>query len=236
MNEPTAPSPSPSVQRDVHIDRLCDEYEQAWRGRSEPRIEDYLERLPESARGGLLHELLLIDWELRRNTQATLNVDEYLRRFPAYEARVRAAWIQTQAAGAAAPARAALDETLMQPPPAPICCPHCSQTIDSVVAGAADTTCPACGTPFTLPAAGRARARRPAPRITRRRLRHPCRLNVLGITESWRGSAVAAWATCTKASTSRWTAWWPSRSYRKRLPAIGNSSIAFTRRPRPPRT
>jgi serine/threonine protein kinase len=64
------------------INREADAFERAWRGGDAPRIEDYLAGAPESSREALLEELLLVEWELRRDRGETPTVDEYGARFP----------------------------------------------------------------------------------------------------------------------------------------------------------
>ncbi len=76
----------------VQIDRLCDEFEAAWRAGLPPRVEDYLARIEESSRGALLRELLLSEWELLRSRNQPLDLEPYLRRFPDDSELVREAF------------------------------------------------------------------------------------------------------------------------------------------------
>ena len=43
------------------IDRICTRFEQAWLAGGRPRIEDFLAEVGDSAREGLLKELLLLE-------------------------------------------------------------------------------------------------------------------------------------------------------------------------------
>lgn len=64
------------------LDRLCDEFEQAWAAGQRPSIERFLEQFPEQHRAGLLPELVALEVQLRvlRNEQP--RAEEYLERFP----------------------------------------------------------------------------------------------------------------------------------------------------------
>lgn len=57
------------------VDRVCDEFESAWRAGQRPRIEDFVNRVPSSMADALFRELLEIELQFRRKagepTQAT---------------------------------------------------------------------------------------------------------------------------------------------------------------------
>jgi hypothetical protein len=70
------------------LDPVCDRFEDAWLAR--PRIEDFLEDLPEPDRPALLRELLWLDLDYRgRNGERPL-AEEYRRRLPGYAALIDA--------------------------------------------------------------------------------------------------------------------------------------------------
>jgi hypothetical protein len=64
------------------VDLLCDAFEQAWRAGAQPRIEEYLTNAADAERAALLHELLGIELELRRERGEQPSGDEYVAAFP----------------------------------------------------------------------------------------------------------------------------------------------------------
>ncbi|MFO7908375.1 MAG: serine/threonine-protein kinase [Pirellulaceae bacterium] len=72
------------------IDRVCDEFEEAWRQGKEPSIEDYLGTVPEALRERLFVELLCSDLEMRFNSETTVDTGFYVARFPEREQEIRA--------------------------------------------------------------------------------------------------------------------------------------------------
>jgi serine/threonine-protein kinase len=87
MSNPTADFDSMWDQ----IDALCARFEAAWIAGECPRIEDYLEQVPEAKQSGLFDELLATELELRRKAGEQPAEDEYRRRFPAREIQITAA-------------------------------------------------------------------------------------------------------------------------------------------------
>jgi serine/threonine protein kinase/formylglycine-generating enzyme required for sulfatase activity len=77
-------------------DRLCDDFEDAWRRGCKPRIEDYVCDLPEPQRGQLLSNLLGVELELRLAGGEKPTFDEYERRFPLDAALVRTAFVDAE--------------------------------------------------------------------------------------------------------------------------------------------
>lgn len=65
------------------IDSVADEFDLAFHGGSQPRIEDYLPRVPADVRSALLNELLRIDLEWAARRGETVRPLDYLTRFPA---------------------------------------------------------------------------------------------------------------------------------------------------------
>src|SRR6516165_9073605 len=67
----------------VHaVDRACDEFEAAWSAGAQPRIEDYLGRVPDPAGAALLRSLLATELELRRGRGERPEPRQYHDRFP----------------------------------------------------------------------------------------------------------------------------------------------------------
>jgi serine/threonine-protein kinase len=74
------------------LDAACDGFEAAWKAGRRPRIEDVLESVFEPARTGLLRDLLTLDLAYRRLAGERPTPGDYLGRFPAHEATIRAAF------------------------------------------------------------------------------------------------------------------------------------------------
>ena len=66
MKKP-ARRPVDSLDLELEIDRLCDEFERAGQAGEDPRIEDYLNRTSDAGRKTLLRELILAEREMHRN-------------------------------------------------------------------------------------------------------------------------------------------------------------------------
>lgn len=87
------PSPEPESEATL-IDRICDEFEEAWRAGETPSIEDYLDRAPASLQSRLFDELLYSELEMRFQGECTVDTGHYLARFPGREKQVRAVIMQ----------------------------------------------------------------------------------------------------------------------------------------------
>ncbi len=79
-NDMAASNPESAATR---IDRICDQFEQAWRNHERPQIEDYLEGVDEPLCSQLFAELLLSDLEFRAVADGIVEAGAYLTRFPA---------------------------------------------------------------------------------------------------------------------------------------------------------
>lgn len=66
------------------IDEVCGRFEASWTTGDQPRIEVYLEQLPESDRPDLLRDLLANELELLANSGSHAVESSYGDRFPAY--------------------------------------------------------------------------------------------------------------------------------------------------------
>jgi serine/threonine-protein kinase len=87
-------SPAPGgrqTRSSERVDEACDQFEAAWRGGLEPRIEDYLAEADETDRPALLGELIALERELRRRRGEQPWAKEYLDRFPEHARMIRAA-------------------------------------------------------------------------------------------------------------------------------------------------
>ena len=80
---PSPPSrPSLPAAQDLEIDRICNAFEDAWKGGLRPVIETHLEGAPESVRSPLLRELIHLDCQYRAAVNETVSPQDYLKRFP----------------------------------------------------------------------------------------------------------------------------------------------------------
>jgi WD40 repeat protein/tRNA A-37 threonylcarbamoyl transferase component Bud32 len=71
--------PPPTARR---VDQVCNQFERAWRKEPSPRIEDFLGEASGQARLALLHELVLLDVDYRRQRGEKPCVGDYASRFP----------------------------------------------------------------------------------------------------------------------------------------------------------
>ena len=72
-----------------HLDRLCDEFDAAWKAGHTPRIEDFLDRADGTSLGPLLRQLLSIEIDYRLVNAQELSSEDYEQRFPKYRELVR---------------------------------------------------------------------------------------------------------------------------------------------------
>ncbi len=87
--EPPQTQPQMSVSGEV--DRLCDEFEKAWRKEwpsGHPQIESFASRIQPSQRERLICELLETELELRQAKGDFLRLEEYCSRFPELSDRI----------------------------------------------------------------------------------------------------------------------------------------------------
>jgi serine/threonine protein kinase len=75
------------------LEKACDQFEAALKAGERPRIEFYLESMPEQGWSALLRELLALDLAYRPLGSDRPTVEEYLARFPDDEVVVRAAFL-----------------------------------------------------------------------------------------------------------------------------------------------
>src|SRR5262249_11341693 len=85
------------------IKRACGRFESEWQSGRRPRIEDYLDEVPEPGRPELLRTLLVLDLVYRRRGGERPMPGEYRARFPGQMGSIDAAFSELQAfAGAPA--------------------------------------------------------------------------------------------------------------------------------------
>ena len=80
-NSPFEDSPLP-LSIEEQIDRICMDFEAAWKAGQEPLVEDYLGDAQGPIRSSLLRELLLLDWDYRKRAGENLAISEFHARFP----------------------------------------------------------------------------------------------------------------------------------------------------------
>src|SRR5262249_35356294 len=74
---------------DERIDEVCTRFEAAWQAGQGPRIEAFLGGVDGAECEALLRQLLRIELEYRCQGGSVPAVEEYLGRFPGYEALIR---------------------------------------------------------------------------------------------------------------------------------------------------
>jgi serine/threonine-protein kinase len=62
----------------VRVDKVCDRFEAAWNSGSPPRIQDYLQGVPEEARAVLARELMLLDLDYRKRRGEKASAADYV--------------------------------------------------------------------------------------------------------------------------------------------------------------
>ena len=84
-----------SLQTLGRIDKVCDEFEIAYRRNDRPRIEDFQREDKEPERSYELRALLLLECDLRQQQGEHPKLSDYLQRFPDHESTVRGAIAET---------------------------------------------------------------------------------------------------------------------------------------------
>jgi WD40 repeat protein len=142
---------------------VAERFAAAWRAAAagaEPRIENYLDAVPEDERPALLQELVLLDAHYRTRRGERPCPEEYRARFPALDRE----WLEREMAAqtvaeatpkpTAPPANGA--GAVESPGSSRLRCPHCQNTVQ-LADGADEVLCPGCGSTFRVreaPAAG----------------------------------------------------------------------------------
>ncbi len=83
---------SPPVAVLLEINRLCVEFEQAWRDGKSPRVEDFSARISADAQVAAIRELIAQEVDLRWAAGQSADVEEYHQRFPQYPQAVNGAF------------------------------------------------------------------------------------------------------------------------------------------------
>lgn len=124
------------------IEKVCLEFEAAWKRADIPRIEDYLYDCPPDERCALLRELLLLELDYQQSSGLSLCRDEYVTRFPNDSQVVYDVFASLKCSD---------EVTRTQPLPIKILCPHCQHSIElldeHVQTG---MTCPSCNRHVSL--------------------------------------------------------------------------------------
>jgi len=84
-----------SLARARAVNRSCEAFEAAWRAGNPPAIAEYLDSAEPDGRDELFRELLALEIELRREAGQDPTVEEYVDRFPARDAAVRAVFCES---------------------------------------------------------------------------------------------------------------------------------------------
>jgi WD40 repeat protein len=143
-DQPTSPL-SNARQR---IGEVCRRFEAAWES-GQPRIDDFLESVPQADRPALLRRLLERDVFYRRGRGDTPRLDDYQQ----YALLLGADWLAGAFAAWSALAGSVpaplLDDTTVTRAEQ-LCCPHCHQPVSGNGHGAHDLVCPECGSSFRV--------------------------------------------------------------------------------------
>jgi tetratricopeptide (TPR) repeat protein len=177
------------------IDALCDEFEQAWKAGTPPRIEDFLNRVSNEERQTTFRELLELELALRRGRQEKVGAEDYLVRFPDIKQVVLDACRQSDVALATVARDSAATPVAKEIAARPddsdsghleVRCPSCHAPMDVAVdTPLTDLTCPACGSHFSL--VDQSQATRMAPSLsTMGRFEVIERLGVGGFGTVWK--------------------------------------------------
>lgn len=78
------------LSQECELDRLCDEFDRQLWDNEGLRLEDFLARMPDSARLRGFRELLAVELEVRRKSGWPIDEESYRRRFPEYRSAVDA--------------------------------------------------------------------------------------------------------------------------------------------------
>jgi serine/threonine-protein kinase len=81
-DQPAGPGDALPLDSQLRLDRVCRDFEAAWRGGRLPEIEAFLAELSPTERPAFVLELVLLDLEYRRVRRHPCRVEEYLARFP----------------------------------------------------------------------------------------------------------------------------------------------------------
>jgi hypothetical protein len=77
MTEPSATDNDLALELELEVHRVCTRYEEAWKAAGHsgpgPRLDDYLQEVPEAARGVLKRELESLDAHYRQPAAATVS-------------------------------------------------------------------------------------------------------------------------------------------------------------------
>jgi eukaryotic-like serine/threonine-protein kinase len=134
----------------TELDALKREFESAWRSGSSSRIEDYLARVSEPLRPAAFRELLKAEIYLRLVRQDTVRPEEYVARFPDFEAAAHEIFRQQVESRASAASAATKPGSGIRTR-----CPHCDVPIALMFdANLASIRCGTCGSVFSLGDAG----------------------------------------------------------------------------------
>ena len=153
---PSNPNSSDRMSEAARLDRICDQFESAWKDGKRPRIEDCLAEMPEPSRPGLLRELLALELEYRDQAGEQPTAEEYPVRFPKHSEIVdelTGDGVTTSQAGSQTDPvrRGARAGRRRRPSPVRLNCPHCHNPIEIVEDEQAnDALCPSCGCSFQL--------------------------------------------------------------------------------------
>jgi WD40 repeat protein/serine/threonine protein kinase len=78
-----------SIRAARRVDETCDRFEEELQAGQSPAIEGYLGNVDTQAQAALLRQLVLLEWEYRQNGGDSIELTDYLARFPQHAALMR---------------------------------------------------------------------------------------------------------------------------------------------------
>jgi hypothetical protein len=138
------------------VDAVCHRFERAWQSAGSrgqrPRIEDYLEDVPEPDRAELLRHLIPLDGDYRRRVGEEPRPEDYCARFPSISLEWLSSALAVPKSGgpSAAVQSSQGGDDAAATPTFRIRCPHCYNPIQLADDRSEEVLCPGCGSSFRV--------------------------------------------------------------------------------------
>jgi Flp pilus assembly protein TadD/Leucine-rich repeat (LRR) protein len=142
----------------AQADEACERFDAAWKAAgpsgASPRIEDFLQAVPEADRRSVLAELIHLDVFYRRQRGVQPHPEDYRERFPSLDAAALSEHFPAPPAAAdpapAPDARAGAPAADSTPLSRRFRCPHCHNPVQLADDHSDEVLCPACGSSFRV--------------------------------------------------------------------------------------
>jgi len=140
-----------SQTKAVRLEGTCTRFEAAWKAGQGPRIEDFLDDVPQEDRSEVLRELLAVELQWRQSRKEEPTRDEYLGRFPGHDDDIEAAFGLAFRSSAAETIDAATDGLQARRATLRVRCPQCRHPIEiGDETSLTEIVCPSCDVAFSL--------------------------------------------------------------------------------------